>query len=162
MNIHNMIDDEGRILPQFIRDKGFEKILVFDIFSLIEAEWLEFAIDRLHLNEVLAISYNQEELVNSRTIPTDKESILKYVLNDNLNHTILTTSDYEFLIYFSQYRDYFLICGSLSFTHNAYPVSQETVKKCYFKNVELEALRDPFDPSHYFNLWRQYYGHDAI
>ncbi|MEO1137336.1 MAG: hypothetical protein AAFW68_12150 [Pseudomonadota bacterium] len=157
--LSRIVDSEGSIRTDFIAEYEFKTVLVFDIFRGVEADWLAHAITRLANNvmqEIESLSYDDGKIVDEKRLKVTRDSILEYVLDKNLYHTILTDGDLNFVAYFSQYRDFFLICGKSEFLQAAYPVASDTIRFQYFENVKLEAQRGPVDEDHYAKLWEKY------
>ena len=146
--LSKFVDSEGRIRYDLIAEHGFRTGLVFDIFRGVEAEWLaEAIIASAHdmPSEIEAFSYDEGIIVDTKRLKPTRGTILEYVLDKNLQHTIVTDGDTSFVAYFAQYRDFFLLCGKPDFLQTAYPVSPNTIRFQYFENVELEAQRVPLD-----------------
>ena len=137
-DISGIIDSMDHIRPDLIRSRELRTILVYDIFRRIEAEWLSKAITTAppyYGEAIVAIAYDKGRILDEKYISPTRDAILEYVLDKNLQHTILTDRDNSFIIYFSQFRDFFLYCGSTEFLKIAFPVSSETIKYQYFENL---------------------------
>jgi hypothetical protein len=159
MQCPDFVDENGQIDPEFLSKRKFKSVLVYDLFRGIEADWLAQAINSNFRNgdkKIDAISYSEGGIVDEKTLTPDRDSILDYVSDKNLFYTILTDSSQSFLVYFDQYRDFFLLCGTADFLKAAYPVSSDTVKFQFFENLELEAQRIPIPKKELVAVWEKY------
>jgi hypothetical protein len=58
--------------------------------------------------------------------------------------------------YFSQFRDFVLLCGGIDFLKFAYPVSSETIKAQYFVDANIEAHRGSPCFDCFQDMWTRY------
>lgn len=156
------IDAVGQVSPDFLASKSLKTVLVYDVFRGVEAAWLSHAAlqaDDGSVNKLRAISYEVDnELRLDEFISLSRNSVLSYVNDKNLFHTVLLNAEADFLVYFAQFRDFFLICGSQTFLKDAYPVDSETIKFQYFDNLTVESSRGIIDREYFVQLWKKYEG----
>ena len=142
----------------FLKNKGFSVILAYDLFRAVEADWLVNAIksELTSSDRLLGYSFEKKEEFSKELIPIERDQLLKYVQINSIHHSVLTNEQHNFLAYFSQHRDFYIIAGTSKFLNIANPVSPDTVKYQYFENVSLEAQRMPVDEKYFHGLWEYY------
>lgn len=149
---------DGYIDPRYIAQRGFRSVLLCETFRLVEAEWLAGAITMVtgRSKSVQASSYDGGQILLHTELTAARDDIHRFVHDQNLYHSVLCDLERHYLAYFSQFRDFVLLCGDIDFLKLAYPVSGETIKAQYFFDTKIEAHRGSPYFDYFHDMWTRY------